>query len=250
MEIQEGLAAAQISTFTETLEKTHRLESARMQVRDFHSKKRNISSYTSGQASKSAPPSKMGRRTGGGRTVRDSRGVLSRGGRSGPVQARGVPSSSLAVTPQVNCGYCSKPNHSENDCWRKLGKCLFCGSVEHQLASCPTAPRVGGSSQRPEKLISKQTSIGESRPMVPARIYALDYQQIPDATEVVEDTIPIFYRLVKILIDPGATHSLVYPNFMSGIDLKPIKLPYDLEVKMPIGDQNLIANLVYRHCEI
>ena len=59
MEIQEGLAAAQIFTFTETLEKAQKVESARLQVRDFHTKKRNISSYSSGQASKSAPPSKM-----------------------------------------------------------------------------------------------------------------------------------------------------------------------------------------------
>ena len=37
---------------------------------------------------------------------------------------------------------------------------------------------------------------------------------------------------------------------MSGIDLKLIKLPYDLEVKTPTGDQSLIANLVYRDYEI
>ena len=67
---------------------------------------------------------------------------------------------------------------------------------------------------------------------------------------MVESTIPIFHRLVKVLIDPGATHSFVNPNFMSGIDVKPIKLPYDLEVRTPTGDQSLIANLVYRDCEI
>ncbi|XP_071912237.1 uncharacterized protein [Coffea arabica] len=37
---------------------------------------------------------------------------------------------------------------------------------------------------------------------------------------------------------------------MGGIDLKPINLPYDLEVKTPTGNQSLIANLVYRDCEI
>ena len=48
VEIQEGLAAAQISTFIEVLEKAQRVESARLQVRDFHTKKRNIPSYSSG----------------------------------------------------------------------------------------------------------------------------------------------------------------------------------------------------------
>ena len=110
------MAAAQISIFTETLKKAQRVESARLQVRDFHTKKSNISSYSSGQASKSVPPSKMGRGTGGVRTAGASREALSRGSRSEPVQAKGVPSSSPVVTPQVNCGYCGKPNHLENDC--------------------------------------------------------------------------------------------------------------------------------------
>ncbi|XP_071900961.1 uncharacterized protein [Coffea arabica] len=188
----------------------------------------------------------MGRGMEGIRTTRVSRGVLSRGGRSGPVQAKGVPSSGSAVTPQVTCGYCSKPNYSENNYWRKFGKCLFCGSVEHQVAGCP----IGGNPQRPEKSTAKQTSAGGSRQKVPARIYALDHQQMPDATEVVEGAIPVFHSLAKILIDPDATHSFVNPNFLSGIDLKPIKLPYDLEVKTPTGDRSLIANLVYRDCEI
>ena len=58
MEIQEGLAAAQISTFTEALEKTQRVESARLQVKDFHAKKRGTPSHPLGQADKGAPPSK------------------------------------------------------------------------------------------------------------------------------------------------------------------------------------------------
>nr|XP_027101208.1 uncharacterized protein LOC113720729 [Coffea arabica] len=53
VKFQEGLAAAQISTFTEPLEKAQQVESARMQVKDFHNGKRNFSSHTSGQTSKS-----------------------------------------------------------------------------------------------------------------------------------------------------------------------------------------------------
>ena len=83
MEIQEGLAATQISTFTEAPEKAQRVESARLQVRDFHTKKRNTPSYSSGQTSKNAPPSKVGRETGGIRVAETPRGALSRGDRSG-----------------------------------------------------------------------------------------------------------------------------------------------------------------------
>ena len=101
VEIQEGLAAAQISTFIATLENAQRVESARLQVRDFHNRKRNFSSHTSGQVSKNTQPSKMGRGAGGTRTAGTLRGVLARGGRSGPTQARGAPSTGSAVTPRV-----------------------------------------------------------------------------------------------------------------------------------------------------
>ncbi|XP_027151783.1 uncharacterized protein LOC113751830 [Coffea eugenioides] len=60
-------------------------------------------------------------------------------------------------------------------------------STEYQLSKCPSVPKERGSTQRSEKLASKQSSAGGSRSKVPARVYALDYQQIPDATEVVED---------------------------------------------------------------
>nr|XP_027122480.1 uncharacterized protein LOC113739458 [Coffea arabica] len=128
----------------------------------------------------------MGRGTRGTRIAGVSRRVLSRGGRGGPTQVRGALSTDSAVTLQVTCGYCGKPNHSENDCWRKSGKCLFCGCAEHQVANCPKTQKMGSNTQRPEKSTSKQTSAGRSRPKVPTRVYALDYQQVPEATEVVE----------------------------------------------------------------
>ena len=46
--IHESLVAVEITTFTEALEKAQRVESARMQVKDFHNKKMNFSSHTSG----------------------------------------------------------------------------------------------------------------------------------------------------------------------------------------------------------
>ena len=37
---------------------------------------------------------------------------------------------------------------------------------------------------------------------------------------------------------------------MSEVDVKPVELPYDLEVRTLTGDQCLTSNLVYRNCEI
>ena len=67
---------------------------------------------------------------------------------------------------------------------------------------------------------------------------------------MIEGTIPIYHHLVKVLIHLGATHSFVNPDFMCGLDVKPVKLPYDLEVETPTGNRCLIANYIYKNCEI
>ena len=61
VEIQETLAAVQIDTFVEALEKSQRVESARVQVKIFQARKRNVSSGTSGQTIKSILPLKVGK---------------------------------------------------------------------------------------------------------------------------------------------------------------------------------------------
>nr|XP_027071861.1 uncharacterized protein LOC113696682 [Coffea arabica] len=131
VEIQEGLAGARISTFTETLEKAQRVKSARLQVKDFHAKKTGTPSHPLGQADKGAPPSKKEKGTGGVETSSTPKRTQSRRGRNGRDQPRETPPSGQAVATQVICGYCRKPNHTENECWKKSGKCLYYGSTEH-----------------------------------------------------------------------------------------------------------------------
>ena len=65
-----------------------------------------------------------------------------------------------------------------------------------------------------------------------------------------EGTISVFHCLAKILIDPGATHSFVNPTFMCGIDVKAERLSYDLEVRTPTSNQSVLANEVYRNCDV
>ncbi|XP_071912309.1 uncharacterized protein [Coffea arabica] len=135
-----------------------------------------------------------------------------------------------------------RAGHTEDGCWRKEGKCLRCGSSEHQIAGCPKIQEGGTPSAR-------QATAGGNRPKVPARVYAMDDQPVPDSSEDVEGTLPIFHRLARVLIDPGATHSFVNPIFMSGIDVQPVKLPFDLEVRLPMGNRSIITSLAYKNCE-
>ncbi|XP_071926120.1 large ribosomal subunit protein uL23-like [Coffea arabica] len=70
VEIQEALAAAQLDTFNQALEKTQRIETARGQVKVFHDRKRrqpDSSNFATGQSSRSEPPFKNGRGTDGPR---------------------------------------------------------------------------------------------------------------------------------------------------------------------------------------
>ncbi|XP_027150294.1 uncharacterized protein LOC113750528 [Coffea eugenioides] len=170
------------------------------------------------------PSSKADRGAGGGRFT-----GISRGGQSGRAQGRCGPQGGQTSTSRVTCGYCRKSNHIEDNCWRKAWKCLRCGSTEHQIANCPLI----SDAQSTGQANPKPTNVGGVKSRVPARVYSLDQRSVPEPTEVVEGTIPIFHRLAKILIDPGATHSFVSPTFILEIDVKTERLPYDLEVRTP-----------------
>nr|XP_027065180.1 uncharacterized protein LOC113691285 [Coffea arabica] len=63
VEIQKDLAVAQITAFSEVVEKAQRVESARLQVRNFQAKKRGFPGSSSGQGDKRTP-AKFGRGTG------------------------------------------------------------------------------------------------------------------------------------------------------------------------------------------
>ena len=65
MKIQKDLAVAQINAFSEAVEKSERVESSRLQVKNIQAKKREFPGSSSGQVDKNAPP-KFGRGVGGG----------------------------------------------------------------------------------------------------------------------------------------------------------------------------------------
>ncbi|XP_071918750.1 uncharacterized protein [Coffea arabica] len=72
VEIQEALAAAQLETYSQAIDKAQRIESTKSQVKAFYDKKRrqpDTSSYSDGQISRSEPPSKMSRGISGPRST-------------------------------------------------------------------------------------------------------------------------------------------------------------------------------------
>nr|XP_027124277.1 uncharacterized protein LOC113740970 [Coffea arabica] len=108
VEIQEGLAAIQITSFSDTIERAQRIESAKTQVRAFNARKRNAPSGSLGPVDTNAPPPKFGRGVNTSGAPREtmtrgatSRGAFSRGTSSGRGQSRNVPQGSQASTPSM-----------------------------------------------------------------------------------------------------------------------------------------------------
>ncbi|XP_027158313.1 uncharacterized protein LOC113759933 [Coffea eugenioides] len=135
------MAVAQINTFSEAMEKVLRVENARLQVRNFQLRKRGFPGNSSGQGEKGNPP-KSGRGIRGVRLPGMSRGTSPRGGPVRQGQQRSASQGSSASVSRGPCGCCGKPNHMEDNCWRKERKCLRCGSAEHQIVNFATSREV------------------------------------------------------------------------------------------------------------
>ncbi|XP_071900995.1 uncharacterized protein [Coffea arabica] len=219
VEIQKDLAVAQITTFSDAVEKALRSENARLQVRNFQNRKRGAAGSSSTQGDKSTPPPpKFGRGAGGGRFSSPARGASSGGSQPGRGPPRSTTQGSSATVARGPCNFCGKPNHTEDDCWRKQNKCLRCGSAEHRFANCPVQARdARGTTPMTSKATSSQSRVDSTKPKVPARVYSIEQRPVPDSAEVVED---------------------------------PVILPYELEVSTPTGDQRLISSKMYTNCEI
>ncbi|XP_027184013.1 uncharacterized protein LOC113782320 [Coffea eugenioides] len=167
VEIQESLAAAQITTFTDALDKAQRVENAKSQSKAFHARKRGNPSDTPKQSEGSTQSLKIEKGPGGMKMLEKPEETPSskvppkenqgrRGQQKRKFQTRQV------VTPHITCGYCGKINHTEADCWRKQGKCLRCGSIEHKFLNCPRVSKGEENSQQPAKSTANQSSARSS----------------------------------------------------------------------------------------
>ncbi|XP_027155044.1 uncharacterized protein LOC113755186, partial [Coffea eugenioides] len=143
-------------------------------------------------------------------------------------------------------------NHTSDNCWKQssVRKCFKCGSSEHLIAQCPNLQQERASTPQSTGAASKPANAGGNRPKVPVRVYAMGRQEVTDPSAVIEGTLSLFRRTANVLIDPVATHSFVNPAFMAYIDVNAEKLPYDLEIKTPVTNKSLLANMVYKGCEV
>ena len=80
LEIQKGLAAVPIGSFSEAIEKAQRIENTKAQLKLFNARKKNVPSSSQGPMEASAPSSKFVRSTSGVGASGVFRGALFRRG--------------------------------------------------------------------------------------------------------------------------------------------------------------------------
>ena len=70
------------------------------------------------------------------------------------------------------CNFCEKKGHEEKNCWRKAGKCLVCGSLEHFMQQCPQKLGVGPTPLLTSgvKRKASEDDNGRDKPKEPARV--------------------------------------------------------------------------------
>ncbi|XP_027155739.1 uncharacterized protein LOC113756168, partial [Coffea eugenioides] len=159
VEIQEALAAAQLDTFSQTLEKAQRIETARSQVKAFRDKKRTPSdtdTYTGGQSSGSESPTKRSKEADGTRPVGTPNQGKTREDQAGKGPQSGVSHGKSMFGTKRICDVCGATNHTKDTCWKeeKNRRCFRCGSNEHLVAQCPQKSR-GGNKSRTKGTISQ-----------------------------------------------------------------------------------------------
>ena len=118
---------------------------------------------------------------------------------------------------KVKCGHCGSISHTEEQCWKKLGRCFACGSDQHTIKDCPKGRKQESGSNQ------KQQQGTTGRPLTKARAYALTGEEGAEPTQVVEGKVLIQQIICKVLFDPGASHS-----FISHDCAKKLNLPSEI----------------------
>ena len=234
IEIQQFLATAQMNTYADMVEYAQKIEDCDNKRKDLQNSQRARSGNFG--SNRGGPP--QGHAGGAQRQFPQKRaGETSN---PGPAKRGNV---------SAPCPYCGGRGHNESNCWKRAGKCLRCGSLDHKIKDClmirsettRTAADVPVSRGNPGP-------VGKSK--VPARVYALDKSEVDREADVVEGTLLVSGKFAKVLLDPGSTHSFVRPSFMKGLKLQSEILPYIVEVSTPTVKQPLGTDKVYKGCEV
>lgn len=85
--------------------------------------------------------------------------------------------------------------------------------------------------------------------MVPSRMFALTTQDTEATPQVIQGTLYISNFIVKVLIDPGPTHSFISYKFASKLKVELVRLECILIVSTSSSGA-MYTNVMYRSCKV
>ena len=125
VEIQDALVTARIDTYAKTVEYAQRVEDSQVRLKEvrksMRKKVKRLENLKEKVPSGLAEPQQTG--FGGHSKKRPNEASTS--------------ISDRKKKPQARCHYCRLTNHTESECWKKVGKCSECGNSEHPTEKCP-----------------------------------------------------------------------------------------------------------------
>ncbi|XP_071938600.1 uncharacterized protein [Coffea arabica] len=173
LEIQDALAAAQVETLSDALEKAQRVEITKSQLRAFQARKRDASDSTLGE---NGPPPKVRKEVDGvglllpaPLRIKEPKGTMSRETSVGQTRSKKTSQTSQVTTPRPICGYCGRTNHTEVNCWLKGRKCMGCGSTSHKVHDCPRRYPRETTTQQGNGTVPRQVNGRRNRPVASER---------------------------------------------------------------------------------
>ena len=132
------------------------------------------------------------------------------------------------------CQVCDRRHGGQ--CWKLAGKCLKCGSAEHQVKDCPR--NFAGAGQR-----------------APARVYHLTREESEAEDALNEGTLLIADYHARVLFDPGATDSFISVEFAEMVKSQcPMVMVDPVEIHTPLGVSSTssmvpsIPVVIQQHC--
>ena len=178
-----------------------------------------------------------------------------------------APPRSHTIGPVEPCGKCGWTNHTTLECWVGTNKCLWCGSTEHVIATCPQwlnttnvgearpPPRQGpvpslhqGPPLQPHQ--GTAPSFHQGHPTAPVgRSYMISKKETATSSTVVTGT--LFWNSLSfcVLFDSIATHSFVSTWIALYLKLDHAKIEVNYRSKL-CNNSVIDYPLLYKHVPI
>nr|GEY33167.1 zinc finger, CCHC-type, retrotransposon Gag domain protein [Tanacetum cinerariifolium] len=124
----------------------------------------------------------------------------------------------IDYTSPPPCDTYGKP-HPGKECYRVTGACFSYGLTRHMAKDC---------------LKNNRGNMNDKRPDVKGKVYSLTRDQAANSSGTVTGTLFMNGRVVFVLFDTGATHSVISISLSKYINVPPTLLNYTLSISRPM----------------